>query len=319
NKTWYKIRPVDTFFFKGSTPMVMGENHTSEFIFPPPAGAIAGAVRTAVLRQQDIDFKTYTSKTYDNAEIISALGKACDPPPFEILGPILSKAGNIYLPAPFSWYMEKNDTSKEAAIPVYRGKPIESSFIKTSKGKSFYIARGRDGELLSMGGRWIKLNDFYSNGESIRVRPLADFFVGEPRTGIALENNRKVRESHLYTFNHIRFKKDVELVFGISHKGQLPFSPNGILQLGAEKRLGCYETIEIDIYENQEGAGSYMSLSSLVCKDIDETSLIATGKIQYIGGWDMKKGFHKPSCEFYPAGSVFTKNLNDNQIPIKGE
>ena len=43
---------------------------------------------------------------------------------------------------------------------------------------------------------------------------------------------------------------------------------------------------------------------------------VATGKIQYLGGWDMKKGFHKPMKGYFPAGSVFNKKLNDNFIEL---
>lgn len=316
---WYKIRPVDTFFFKGSTPMVMGENHTSEFIFPPHAATISGAVRTSVLRQQGVNFKEYTQNSFDNSKILSAIGKAGADAPFDILGPLFSMEGKIFIPAPYIWYMEKNNGDKKTAIPIYKGKPVDSPYVKTSKNKRFYIAKGKDGELSSMGGNWIELNDFYSKNTEIRIRPLKDFFDREPRTGIALERNRKVRESHLYTFNHIRMKLDVELVFGVSSKAEFPFEQKGILRLGGEQRLGHYETIDIDFHDKSAETGLYMSLSALPCKNFNTDDLAATGKIQYISGWDMKKGFHKPSCAFYPAGSVFTKKINNNQILIKGE
>lgn len=316
---WYKIRPVDTFFFKGSTPMVMGENHTSEFIFPPNAATISGAVRTAVLHQQDIDFKKYTHKSFDNSTILSAIGKAGDDAPFDILGPFFSMEGKIFIPAPYIWYMEKNDIDKKKEIPVYKGKLIEFPYVKTSKNKKLYIAKGKEGELSSIGGNWIELNNFYSNNKTIRVRPLKDFFDSEPRTGIALKRNREVRESHLYTFNHIRMKLDVELIFGVSSKVELPFNQKGILRLGGEQRLGHYETIDINFHDKSDEAGLYMSLSALPCKNFDTSDLVATGKIQYISGWDIQKGFHKPTCAFYPAGSVFTKKTNANQILIKGE
>ncbi|MDA3915709.1 MAG: hypothetical protein PF690_01865 [Deltaproteobacteria bacterium] len=337
---WYKIKPVDTFFFKGSTPMVMGENHTSEFIFPPHVATISGAVRTAVLRQQGVGFKEYAQKSFDNPTILSAIGKAGDDAPFDILGPFFSMEGKTFIPAPYIWYMEKNDMDKaikmrrnrqeitcattmdidkEITISVYKGNPVDSPYVKTSKNQKLYIAKGREGELSNMGGNWIEVNDFYSTNKTIRVRPLSDFFDSEPRTGIALERNRKIRESHLYSFNHIRMKLDVELVFGVSSKVEFPFNQKGILRLGGEQRIGYYETIDINFHDKNNGAELYMSLSALLCKNFDTSDLVATGKIQYISGWDMKKGFHKPSCAFYPAGSVFTKRINNNQILIKGE
>jgi len=318
-KTWYKIKPVDTFFFKGSTPMVMGENHTSQFIFPPNTGTLAGAVRTAVLKQQKIDFNDYCHNSFSNNEIISAIGKAGDNPPFEIIGPFFLKKDEVFIPAPYSWYIEKNDVLKKDAVSVYKAKPVNSSYVKTAKGKNLYIAKGREGELASIGGSWICIDDFYSKKKEAKVLNLHDFFINEPRTGIALERDRKVRESHLYAFNHIRLNLGVELVFGIRHKAQMPFLKEGILYIGGERRLGYYKTVDINFPETGGKEGLYMSLSAIPCKKVNANTIGAVGKIQYISGWDMKKGFHKPSCSFYPAGSVFTEKTDNNQILIKGE
>ena len=317
--TWYKLRPVDTFFFKGSTPMVMGENHTSESIFPPSSETIAGAVRTATLYQQNIDFNKYGSDNFSDDSIKSAIGKAGEAPPFQIIGPVFSKDDEIYVPVPFNWYMEKSDIKPKGTVPIYRARPVESPFVMTSNGPKLYIAMGKSDELKTAGGMWININDLHSNEEKISLKSGEDFFVNEPRTGIALEQNRKVRKSHLYTFTHIRFKPDVELVFGISSKTEPLLLPKGILQLGGEKRLGSYEITDISIPDKKNDNDIFMSLSSLPCKSVDTSLLVATGRIQYRGGWDMKKNFHKPLTGFYPAGSVFLKKTNENQIPVKGE
>ncbi len=318
-KTWYKLRPVDTFFFKGATPMIMGENHTSETIFPPHSSTIAGAVRTAVLNQQGIDPLEYGKDNFDDNKVISFIGKAGESPPFEILGPVFLKAGQIYIPAPFHWYVEKEDIKQNTAIPVYKSNLVESSFVRTSKGTKLYTAIGRAGELKTAGGQWISLKDFYSEKKEICFKSAENFFVSEPRTGIALDRKRKVRQSHLYTFSHIRFKPDVELVFGIAGNIHPLLWSKGILQLGGEKRLGYYEKTDIDIPENSHNTDIFMSLSALSCSLADPALLVAGGRIQYRGGWDMKKAFHKPLTGFYPAGSVFSEYFNENLIPVKGE
>ena len=56
---WYSFTPADTLFCKGAEPMNLGENHTATQLFPPPAQTIAGAVRTAILVQNEISFKDY--------------------------------------------------------------------------------------------------------------------------------------------------------------------------------------------------------------------------------------------------------------------
>ncbi len=330
-KTWYKVRPVDTFFFKGATPMVMGENHTSETVFPPSAETIAGAVRTATLLQQDIDFNDYCQQTFNDDRIITSIGRAGDPPPFEIMGPVFLKNSIIYVPAPFHWYVEKTDIDKNkqtdidmnkkesTAIPVYRSRPVQSDFVNTSRGTGLYAAIGRKGELRSAGGLWVKLEDLNSDKTEIEFKFVENFFTSEPRTGIALENNRKVKESHLYTFTHIRLHPDTQLIFGISQDTEPLFAPGGILYLGGEKRLGYYQKIQIPVPEQEKDADMFMTLSAMPCKSVDTDLLVATGKILYRGGWDMKKKFHKPLTGFYPAGTVFSKKTDKNQLPVKGE
>jgi len=315
---WHGFKPVDTLFFKGAVPMVMGENHTSEFRFPPPSHTIAGAVRTAVLRQNNISFKDYCGKDFSNKIIIQALGKAGDPPPFTILGPLLEKGGTIYIPAPYTWYIEKEDKNKKQAVPVYKSRPVTSSAVVTEHPGMFYVAKGHNGELTTAGGKWLKLEDFLSRKTKMVIHETSDFYCQEQRTGIALENNRSVRKSHLYTFTHARLAEDVRIIFGISSDNPLPFSDSGMLRLGGEQRMGYYDTANVNIPEESGVNGLFMNLSNIAVSDALESALIASGKIQYIGGWDMKKGFHKPAIAYYPPGSVF-KNHHKNLITVTEE
>lgn len=313
---WQALKPVDTLFFKGALPMVMGENHTSEFRFPPSCHTIAGAVRTAVLRQNNIPFKKYSGKNFSDESIISAIGSAGGDPPFTILGPLLEKSGTIYIPAPYSWYLEKDDKNKKEAVPVYRSKPVESSLVVTPYPERLYVAKGARGELTTAGGKWLKLDDFMSQKTEITIHETTDFYCQEQRTGIALEKNRNVRKSHLYTFTHARLAEDVRIIFGIRSKAELPLSDSGMLRVGGEQRMGYYEpvNVDIDISDRPKASGEsrvswlFMNLSNMVVSDSLESSLVACGKIQYIGGWDMKKGFHKPAIAYYPPGSIFNKH-----------
>jgi CRISPR-associated protein Cmr3 len=60
-----------------------------------------------------------------------------------------------------------------------------------------------------------------------------------------------------------------------------------------------------------------MSLCPVKINKNIEDKLISTGKILYTGGWDLKKGFHKPMSPFYPAGTVFSENINNTLIKIE--
>ena len=323
---WKALKPIDTLFFKGAVPMVMGENHTSEFRFPPPSHTISGAVRTAVLNQNQISFKDYGQKEFSDDAIVSAIGRSGEDPPFSIIGPLLEKDHTIYLPAPYAWYLEKEDKNKNEAVPVYRSRPVSSSLVVTEHPEGIYVAKGDRGELTTAGGKWIKLEDFFSRKTKMTIHETADFYCTEPRTGIALERNRSVRTSHLYSFTHARLAEDVRIVFGISSNSPLPFSDSGMLRLGGEQRMGYYEPVKIDVAieafsKSKEDSGTnnlFMNLSNLMVSEELEASLVACGKIQYIGGWDMKKGFHKPAIAFYPPGSVF-KKYQKNLITLTEE
>jgi CRISPR-associated protein Cmr3 len=61
-----------------------------------------------------------------------------------------------------------------------------------------------------------------------------------------------------------------------------------------------------------------LSLSIIEGTDEANHAVVATGKIQYLGGWDLHKGFHKPMRGFFPAGTVYNKKLNNNFVAMKG-
>lgn len=306
---WYTFNPIDTLFFRGAEPMIMGENHTTSHTFPPPAQTISGALRTAVLIQHKISFDDYGNGVVAQ-DIVKAIGKAGEEAPFSIIGPLFMKDHELYVPAPYCWFVQKDDlegTKKE--IKVYKGNPVHSSLFKTEFADMFW-AKGEKSELVSVGGNWIKASDLHSKQEIIQIMGSGDFFVTEQRTGIALHKNRRVRDSHLYSFNHARLKEDVNLVFGIDKN--LPLAEDGILTLGAEQRFGSYKKLAGISLRYDEQPKYFMTLSLIEGTEQANHTVIATGKIQYLGGWDLKRGFHKPMKGFFPAGTVFSEKINQN-------
>lgn len=315
---WYKLTPVDTLYFRGAEPMNLGENHTASRVFPPPAHTVSGALRTAVLVQNNIPFEDYGKHSPAiNPDVIKAIGKAGEPAPFHLIGPLFMEKGETYVPAPYSWFGDKDADSGESF--VVKAKPVTSRLIRIEGSDLLWAKPEKDkGELASLGGKWIKAADLLSDSPSKTVRPITSFFEDEPRTGIALERNRNVRKGRLYSFNHARLGKDVALVFGIDIT--LPLSDKGVLKIGAEQRFGWCEKLprtftELDF--SREG-NHFMALSNVEGTAESNSSVVATGKILYFGGWDLKTGFHKPMKGFFPAGTVFNKKFNHNLIAIKG-
>ncbi|MDY6822370.1 MAG: type III-B CRISPR module-associated Cmr3 family protein [Thermodesulfobacteriota bacterium] len=314
---WYKFDPVDTLFFKGAEPMVMGENHTTSHLFPPMPQTIAGALRTAVLVQKQIDFSDY-ARGEVSADILEAVGMAGSPAPFSVTGPLFMAGEEIFAPAPYHWFTEKETMEKNShpqPVMVYKGKPVTTSLLKTPF-SPVYWATGDQGELVSLGGTWIRLHDLLAGNEMVELKQAADLFTLEERTGIALHQNRKVREGHLYTFNHIRLRNNVSMIFGADQ--DLPLADSGVLKLGGEQRFGQYCKFSPSVDWPSDDNGLFVSLSAIEGSEEAEATLIATGKILYIGGWDMHKGFHKHMKGYFPPGTVFNKKINANLITIQG-
>jgi CRISPR-associated protein Cmr3 len=311
---WYKLTPVDTLFFKGASPMNLGENHTAAHIFPPPAHTISGALRTTMLIQNNVSFEDYGNGINTPNEIIETVGKAGHQAPFILTGPLFMQDGVIYVPAPYSWFVQKEKS--EGNVNVIRGKLIKSRLLKCESTELIW-ATGESGEIVSLGGKWIKKNDLHSAGNTVEIKKSTDFYKNEPRTGIALKKNRRVRDGHLYSFNHARLKKDVCLIFGVDKP--LPMADQGVLKIGAEQRFGWYKKMSNPQLDFEENGDMFLSLSVFEENEMANESIIATGKILYFGGWDLHKGFHKPMKGFFPAGTVFNQKLHQNFITIKGE
>jgi CRISPR-associated protein Cmr3 len=317
---WYSFSPQDTLFFRGAEPANMGESHAASAVFPPPAHTIAGALRTMALVQNNIAFDDYGKGRLQGQEIIAAIGKAGEESPFSILGPFFHVEGKIWVPCPFTWYGEKDEndsntpTRERNPMKVTTSKALNSAMIRTGSGVNLRWAKGD--ELETLGGRWVEIEALNSGSDEKTIKEKGFFCVTEIHTGIALdvkEKRRVVRDGHLYSFVHARLCQGVKLIFGLNKA--LPICNKGVLKLGAEQRFGQYEKFD-GITIPQGNSGLYMSLSIQEGSEEANQSVVSTGRIQYYGGWDLHRQFHKPMKGYYPAGSVFDKRLNDNCIEL---
>ena len=328
----FSFKPVDTLFFRGSEPMVMGENHSSNFNFPPPVHTVEGAIRTLLYFKDKNKYR----------DIIRIGEKKGD---FNIIGPMFLVSGEIFVPAPYSWYKEKSQKSdkpylnkkseetkelrhiskfaeifkKTEPIKVFKSTFIEGAGLIKTKSNKIYWVKADNGELVSIGGNWINFNDLISDSsEKVKVFSIDQFFNKEPRTGIALKG-RTVRKSHIYTFTHARLMEDVEIIFGVDKN--MPFEDEEILTLGAEQRFGSLKRLKNfenfkEKFNSDNKNGEYMSLSIIEGNKEANEHIIASGQIKYIGGWDLHKRFHKGIVGYYPAGTVFDERICNGLVSI---
>lgn len=321
----FSFKPTDTLFFRGAEPMIMGKSHSSNFNFPPPVYTIEGAIRTLLYFKDKDKYK-------DLIKIGENKGG------FNVIGPMFLAGGEIYIPAPYSWYKEGDPSEKEnvkkyskfmEAVkslketkiikPVKLGEDLD--FIKMKSDK-IYWAKPENNELGSLGGNWINFKDLLNNSDEAKIFSTSNFFKTEPHIGIALEKNRTARESHIYAFTHSRLLEDVEILFAVDE--EVPLEEEEVLTLGAEQRFGLLRKVKNQDFEKLEkkmkdnsNADGYMSLSITKGDENVNKKVIATGKIQYLGGWDLHKGFHKDMVGYFPVGTVFEDKCCYGLIPIK--
>lgn len=315
---WYQFTPSDTLFFRGAEPMVSGMDFETSLAFPPSGSVISGAVRAAVLSQQNIPILSY-KKGHAVGKTIGPYG---EPAPFNIIGPLMRYGREDFVPAPCSWYYDSSDHGR--SISIIKSIPLGGEIcqqlgLKTSTGEFNWTQH--DNEVKSLAGSWITLRGLRENksrfeaGVSIFIpgRGLSELFTVEPRTGNAIDYNRKVEESKLYSSRHIRLKTGVRLIWGIDRECGL--APEGVLVLGGEQRFGAYELLSQAPAFPAAGT-DYLGLSPIIVDSTSSEALVAAGEISYRGGWNIAEQFHKDMIGYYPSGAVFKKNINNCCIPF---
>jgi CRISPR-associated protein Cmr3 len=339
-KQWLRLAPVDTLFFKGSEPMVAGQNHEAASVFPPMPETIMGAIRTAILGQRDISLRSFLNGDRDKYADHPCLGTP-ERPGFEIAGPIFEITGrkrDIFLPAPAHWFAGSLKEAKPGTtVPVRPAQVCAPQFkalgLKGSVAAPLWVLKPEQEDLKSMSGMWVNLRAFETvtagggelhfaghETETMKdhdpsvatVASAGCFYASESRTGIALESNRsrRVRKGYLYTFTQVRMQPNVNLLVGLSQS----IAPNsldeqGLLQLGGEQRIVKYEVAEA--VRLPAGDSGWMYALGPVKAGLlqDEQADLAdfpraSGPLIRMSGWDMKTRFHKPVSAFYPAGTV---------------
>lgn len=320
---FYEINPLDTLFFRGSVPMEAGQN-IAVSLFPPPVSVFEGAVRTAVLKQKNIDLKKYANG--EDTSLNALIGEPCGKSPFEITSVMIRKKGKYYVKAPVTWYFYSESKPKEKIDFLNKkiiaagdmNKELESLCVMSSEENLPFVRA--ENSLLPLGSIWISL-DFLKSGKN-KFSDINDFLlqseicVFENRTGVALDEKKHTKEGQLYSSSHLRLLDGAKLVFSLSKDAGL--IEEGTIMLGGESRISGYKKIEENPLKDFSFESKlFVSLAPIEASEEILTSLVASSKLKITAGWDLAKGFHKPTSSWIPAGAVFTKNINNVCIPIR--
>jgi CRISPR-associated protein Cmr3 len=331
---WILLEPLDTLFFRGSELMVAGENHDIRSIFPPVPETFMGAIRTAILAQRGIPINQFISLA-DPLSDYPLLGTA-EKPNFQISGPIFQiqpLQGDMewVVPAPAHWFAYIPDEIRDdSEIDVIEASPLPDDYLsiglKGSITKPVWCIKPKSENMDSLSGHWVSwtaIRKIKSSGKLIYRDSVSAIghqqtvfmknsalFEFEHRVGIARENiTGQAKTGHLYASTHVRLKRGVYLIIGLSHPMAPHYlDPSGVLQLGGEQRICHYKVIDSPPIHNNPVRSWVMALGTFMQKSLPDeltTCNFACNRITRMGGWDMKKKFHKPSTPYVSAGSVY--------------
>lgn len=321
-KTWYELTPLDTLFFRGNEPMEAGQA-TAAPLFPPPVTVIQGALRTALLRERGISFSDYKQSTAPG-NVIELIGRCGEEAPFAVTALLLKRNGILYSPAPANWFID-SDTKPESAKD-YVGKQVitatstiadatEMGIVSSSGPLSLVVARK---DAIPLAGLWVNVALFSQESVTFGQNDLltaSELFGFENRIGIGIDSRRKVIEGRLYSANHIRLHDGVTIL--VATDINMGLAGSGLLTLGGEQRTCRYELVTVNpVFKAAAAQKGYVCLAPLAATQENLTATVAAHKPSMTAGWDLSKGFHKPSATWFPAGSVFSENINNSCLPL---
>ena len=312
---FYEITPLDTLFFRGSTPMEAGQ-YSAISLFPPPASVLKGAFWTAYCKKNAFSF----SENLHDGEI-----------PIAIRGFFIKKTFDngkekYYVPAPATWYYDSGDKAKKGSdckdnklcIALDKSNTFSRLNMKSSAGSIVFVVPKEDAKPLA--NAWICI-DFIkepkANFSEDSVLLTSDIYSFEARTGVALDMNKIAKDGQLYSSTHIRLHEDISFV--ICLESDFDFGEGKIL-LGGEQRVSAYKKAKDILFTEkftENNSKQYLSLMPIEATEENLSVLVASSKLFVTSGWDMAKGFHKPSVSWIPAGAVFSKKINNSCISLK--
>lgn len=345
---WFSLSPVDSWFFGDGRPNNAGENQAGiASLFPPPAPTVVGAIRAAAARAMG-----WRSGPWP-VEVRKQLGDGDDLGPLRFTGPFLARTRNgtreVLFPAP-AHLLGTVDADTDGWTPadlLAPGRtPVRTDLADTPVPLPEPIGLAGEGATLKPPeGIWLTADGLSTvlagrlpdSGECCAA---GELFVFEPRVGLEREAaTRTAKEGGLYSPVHVRLRRGVSVVVGVSG---LPddFDPAALLPFGGESRLAQLEPVDppqmpvASAAVNGSGIPALILLTPARLLDGEEarwrvprpgdpgSNLVPSlaGRIESlclsrperIGGWDSVQRRPRPLTPFVPAGTVWFLTDADN-------
>jgi len=332
---WYKIKPLDTLFFRDGRPFSMGAETWANPIFPPYPSTVYGAIRTWII------FERGSLKDFKEGKFKEELGTPSGKGNLRIKGPFICLDNNIYFPVPFDCLKKKGAPENEKNNLFYINLMNRPEVFISDYPLESILVNKNDFELEEC-DEFLDINSFkdylMGNDTQPNFTEKTKIFSYEKKTGI--KRSRKTlssEEGHIYRIPMIRLERKAKLFVEIDGLSRYP--KGGLLQIGGEGKTAKIEKIEnyplmtlIDIdfkFENKVFK-LYLATPAIFKKGwipdwINETTFegnyeeiklklvsCSIGKYNLIGGWDLANKRPKPMYKAVPPGSVYYFKILDD-------
>lgn len=326
------IEAIDTVFFRGNRSFNQGETGTQDIasIFPPPISSLQGLIRTALAMEQGWHpdgVKDFPPELGDE----NCLGK------LRLLGPYLKDEEDWLFPIPlhlvkdqhnrFNYLIPSTETYQtdlgKRALPTVANE--QAAGIKPING------------LISRKGLQKVLQGGLPDTKDIRLT--SDLWSEEARVGIEIDQKTgTAKESMLYRIKQVRPVKKLQIGVLVGGDISSAWHPKNdfLMPLGGEGRMARISVEkEKDIipplmvptkakynivatlltpghYDNKMKTNNVIQYGPFHAMGINCLSA-CIGKIQQVGGWDLKGRIPRPLMPIVPAGSTWFYQLNQEE------
>lgn len=330
-----QLAPVDTLFFRDSTPFAAGSASQEEVgsLFPPHPTTVAGAVRAVLAR-----LNGWNGKGRWPQALNQVLGDGPDDlGEIRLAGPFLLHEGRPIFAMPrhllgateAGRWLPQVILRPGSAVSCDLGGAVRLPELPRHAGGSEMLKPG-ESCWLTRGGMEAVLRATLP--PQTEVIPRARLWREERRIGIERDSGtRTAKEGMLYSTRHVRLMADVALgvqVTGLPDAWSLPFGT--LVSLGGEGRLvecrSWREEMDIDQPLEPIIANGRLVVVTLTPTDLSADTAAGRqplrelgvrvvsaclGRSQRIGGWDSVARRPTPLRNLLPAGSVLFCEIDD--------
>lgn len=323
--TSFQIDAIDTLFFRDGKPFSMGEETWANGLFPPYPSTVYGMLRS-------LHFATHLNE-------LSSANTIVDPTlALALKGYILGLSKdtgefNTAFPIPNDLYAEGREKPNQATLFRCVARPSEEKIISDYPFDYVLETQGQK-KIQTLGGKALLTGSEFTNylsdaQDQYDIEWLSHYMTEEPKVGIGRDyHTRSSAEGKLYRVAMNRpagEKGSLQLL--LKFEG-LRLADFGISRFGAEGKaieyqLTDFPEVSTSVTTQDKYFKIYFATPAIFKEGAYPLSWLlnhglklltgASGKPEYIGGFDLKKVAPKPMLKAIPAGTVFYVKIEDEK------